>query len=360
MRQDVRDRDWELSDVRTAAASACEVEAPELASVERISVRSLVMSAFYVVVTWALVSWLLTLDFAAIWSALMGADWVVLGVALLLSPLIQPGLAISTLGTSLARLRFGPALMLEYAVQFISLTLPSTAARVAVQVQFFRRFGIAPATAVTMGLLGSVAGFAVQLTLILAVLLTDLPGFTTQVLVGSAPSSEESSTTGLILLVLVLLVGGLVAGFAVPASRRRILRRVALARRSAREQIRSAYGALAVLRRPRKVTQMLAGNLVAQLLAAIILGVCLEAFGYSASMSQLVLINSVVCLFGGLMPVPGNIGVAEAGYTLGLRAIGIPSVEAVSVAIAFRLVTFYLPPLWGGPALRWLRHHAYL
>ena len=79
-----------------------------------------------------------------------------------------------------------------------------------------------------------------------------------------------------------------------------------------------------------------------------------------AAFSQLVLINTVVCLFGGLMPVPGNIGVAEAGYTLGLQAVGIPADVAVSVAIAFRLVTFYLPPIWGGMALRWLKRHAYL
>jgi uncharacterized protein (TIRG00374 family) len=360
MRREVRERDWDLGDLRALAASACEVEGPELVPVQRISVRSLAISAFFVVVTWALVSWLLTLDFAALWSALMDADWAILGLALLLSPLVQLGLAMSTLGTSQARLRFGPALMLEYAIQFISLTVPSAAARVGVQVQFFRRFGIAPATAVTMGLLGSVSGFVVQLTFILAVLLTDLPGFTTQVLGGTAADGEEASNTGLILFIVVLLVGGLVAGFAVPASRRWLSRMVTRGRRSVREQITGAHEALAVLRRPRKVSQMVGGNLVAQLLSAIILGVCLQAFGYSASMSQLVLINSVVCLFGGLMPVPGNIGVAEAGYTLGLRAIGIPSVEAVSVAIAFRLVTFYLPPLWGGPAFRWLRHHSYL
>jgi uncharacterized membrane protein YbhN (UPF0104 family) len=33
---------------------------------------------------------------------------------------------------------------------------------------------------------------------------------------------------------------------------------------------------------------------------------------------------------------------------------------AVSVAIAFRLVTFYLPPIWGAASLRWLQRHAYV
>jgi uncharacterized membrane protein YbhN (UPF0104 family) len=60
------------------------------------------------------------------------------------------------------------------------------------------------------------------------------------------------------------------------------------------------------------------------------------------------------------MPVPGGVGVAEAGYIAGLQAIGIPSTVAISTALAFRLVTFYLPPLWGSAAMRWLRRHQYV
>jgi uncharacterized membrane protein YbhN (UPF0104 family) len=361
MRRDVREGPWKLNDLLAGAAAACDVPAPEPAPVARMSARSLAASALFVIVAWTLVSWLLTLDFAAIWSALMAADWAVLGLALVLSPLIQPGLALATLGSSLARLRYGPALMLEYAIQFMSLTLPSTAARVGVQVQFFRRFGITAATAVTMGVIGSLSGFAVQLALILVVLLADLPGFTTQVLGSAAPSTDDSaSDPALIVFALGFLVAGVVVALVVPASRRRLVRLVKAARRSAHEQASGAREALPVLRKPGKVGRMTGGNLAAQLLSAVVLGVCLHAFGYSATMSQLVLIHTVVSLFGGLIPVPGNIGVAEAGYTLGLRAIGIPSAEAVSVAIAFRLVTFYLPPLWGGPAFHWLRRHSYL
>jgi uncharacterized membrane protein YbhN (UPF0104 family) len=53
-------------------------------------------------------------------------------------------------------------------------------------------------------------------------------------------------------------------------------------------------------------------------------------------------------------------GVAEAGYTAALVALGIPETAAVSTAITFRLVTYYLPPIWGAFAMRWMRHHEYL
>jgi uncharacterized protein (TIRG00374 family) len=117
---------------------------------------------------------------------------------------------------------------------------------------------------------------------------------------------------------------------------------------------------LQVLRRPKKLLLLLGGNLIAQVLLAIILGLCLRAFGYSASLAELILINTFVSLFAGFMPVPGGVGVAEAGFTAGLIAVGIPEGPATSTALAFRLVTFYLPPLWGVIAMRWMKSQSYL
>ena len=127
-----------------------------------------------------------------------------------------------------------------------------------------------------------------------------------------------------------------------------------------REQASSASTALRVLRLPSKVAMIFAGNLGAQLLQAIILGLCLRAFGHDATMAELVLVNTIANLFAGFMPVPGGMGVAEAAYTAGLVALGVPNATAMSTAIAFRVVTYYLPPAWGAVAMRWLRQHAYL
>ena len=88
------------------------------------------------------------------------------------------------------------------------------------------------------------------------------------------------------------------------------------------------------------------GNLVAQLMLAMILGICLRAFGESASFAGLLLVNTMVALFAGFMPVPGGMGVSEAALTAGLVALGVPNTAAMSTAIAYRLVTFYLPPIW--------------
>ena len=53
-------------------------------------------------------------------------------------------------------------------------------------------------------------------------------------------------------------------------------------------------------------------------------------------------------------------GVAEDAYTAGLVAFGVPSAAAMSTAIAFRVVTYFLPPVWGAIAMRWLRQHSFI
>jgi uncharacterized membrane protein YbhN (UPF0104 family) len=63
---------------------------------------------------------------------------------------------------------------------------------------------------------------------------------------------------------------------------------------------------------------------------AIILGLCLRAFGHHATMAELLLVNTIATLLAGFMPVPGGMGVADAAYTTGLVALGVPNATAMS------------------------------
>lgn len=75
------------------------------------------------------------------------------------------------------------------------------------------------------------------------------------------------------------------------------------------------------------------GNLLSQLLFAITLGACVRAFGLYVPLSTLTLINTVVTLFAGILPVPGGVRMSEAGLSLGLTRAGIPSETAFAVAL---------------------------
>jgi len=253
--------------------------------------------------------------------------------------------------------------MLEYAIGFVGVVIPSTAARLALLARFMLKFGLAPGRSVTASAIASFMGLLVQATLLVLIWALPVMGFTTSPMTSGDSSDDTASsgtTIGLIGIIVLLFVVGLVLALGIPRTRRRVLARLRQGVEEMKAQAHEARMATEVLKRPRNLVQLVGGNLAAQLVQAVVLGICLMAFGESATLTQLILINTTACLLNGLAPVPGGIGVVEATLALGMMAIGIDSSVAVSIAIAFRVITFYLPPLWGAPALAWLRRRDYV
>jgi glycosyltransferase 2 family protein len=122
-------------------------------------------------------------------------------------------------------------------------------------------------------------------------------------------------------------------------------------------QIRDA---VASLRRSQKLAQLILGSIATELLFAIALGMFARSMGYPISIAELLVINMSVSLFASFIPVPGGIGIVEGALVVGLTAVGLPEAAAFATALLYRIATFYLPPIWGWFALRWLRHNHYL
>jgi uncharacterized protein (TIRG00374 family) len=95
-------------------------------------------------------------------------------------------------------------------------------------------------------------------------------------------------------------------------------------------------------------------------LFAVALGMFANAFGYDIALTDLLLINISVSLLATFLPVPGGIGVTEFGLTLGLTAAGMQEEAALAAVVLYRVATFYLPPVWGFVAMRWLQRNAHL
>jgi uncharacterized protein (TIRG00374 family) len=165
-------------------------------------------------------------------------------------------------------------------------------------------------------------------------------------------SLDVSAPSGIATVVLVVLGVVLVAGAVLllsPKLRARV-----------KDVVQSATSALRVLRSPSKVVMLFGANLVGQVLFALSISVTLRAFGEQVPLPTLVLINTLVTLFAGLMPVPGGIGVTEAALVWGLTAVGVDDSIALAVAITYRCASFYLPPIWGFVAYRRLTKRGYL
>ena len=346
----------DLKALRKLIATRTGTEVPPLEPIQRVTWKSLLKLAVIGFLAYTLISAFANIGLDTIVSEFQGAEWWLLVAALVLSPLSQIPQAFSTMGATMHEIRFWPVLMLQYGVQFISLVVPSSAARLALEVRFWERVGVPGAGALSIGMLDSFSTFVIQILTIVLILASD--AVTLNLASDTASSSGDSSGfnwAGLLTAILLVLAA-LGIAYLFPKTRAKLHK----FRETLREKWADAKEALRVLLHPKKVVRLLGGNLIAQVMLAIILSLCLRAFGQSASLAALLLVNTFVSLFAGFMPVPGGVGVAEAALTAGLIAIGIPDGTAAATAIAYRLATFYLPPLWGVFAMRWMKAQSHL
>jgi glycosyltransferase 2 family protein len=294
-----------------------------------------------------MISALAGIDLAAFVESLRDAAWWLVLIGFIVAQLPRLAQAVSTLGAAPIPLPLGPVYALQLAISYVNLAIPTAAARIAVNIRFFQRQGVAPASAVATGALDGVSGFIVQATLLGALLLFSSMSLDVDV---SGPSSSALQ---------IVAIVGIVAGIAVVTIlvverlRRPVLGWV---RRTARE----AFNVLRGLRSPRRIVMLFGGNLAAELLFATALGIFVLAFGFSLPLHELLFINMAVSLLAGLLPIPGGIGVAEGGLILGLTSFGVPQEAAFAAVMLYRFSTFYLPPIWGYFSLNWLERNRYL
>jgi glycosyltransferase 2 family protein len=344
VRDALGDAKVDLDDVRERTRTALGAEKQDLIRLRRVTAGSLLNLALLAIAAYTLIVAFGDVDLQQFWAAVQSASWWWLAFALVMAQVPRFPAAISTTGSIDVPLPLGPLTTLQFAICYVNLAIPSTAARVAINVRFFQRFGVAPTTAMTAGVIDSVSGFVVQIGIFLTLFFTsDLDLHLTT----NASSTSGSATIVLIVIGAVVLVVALVALIA--PLRRRVM-----------TWVHQAASALRVLRKPSKLLRLFGGNLVHQVLFAVAFGICAEAFGVHLPLSQFLLINTVVSLFAGLLPIPGGIGVSEAGLTWGLTAAGVPSDTAFAIAIAYRICSFYLPPVWGWFCYRWLIRRHYL
>ncbi len=346
-RQLVRDRQLDLDHLRAEGARVTAIEPPEIRQLRRITLGAIVRVVLPAVAVVMLISGLAGLDFAEFIEELSEATWWLVVLGALIAQLARVSQAVSTLGASPVPLPLGPVYALQLAVSYVNIAIPTSAARIAVNIRFFQRHGVAPAPALTAGALDGFAGFVVQ-AILLVVLVVLTPA--------SLDLSLESAASGAGSLLLVAIVIA-AAAFGVVAAVGRWRRFVVgWIRRLGKE----AFAAVRGLRSPRRLGLLIGGSLATELIFALALGTFARALGYSVGLDELLLINISVGLLAGLMPVPGGVGVAEGGLTFGLVQAGVPESVAFAAVLMYRLATFYLPPTWGYVALRWLERNEHL
>jgi uncharacterized membrane protein YbhN (UPF0104 family) len=341
-----------LKELRSKGAEASGVDTPELAPLHRMSAMTLVLTIGTLIGAWALIEVLLQV--AGSVSTLKSASipWVI--VTALVGQLAFFGSAASTLGSITLSVPFIPLVLLELSNTFTGLAL-GTPGVLAARVRFFQRHGMDTTVAVSSGVLASTASWIVKGGLFLISVPFALGAIHLSGITKSHSDSGGPQSLLIWVLVAVVALGILLAiGLAVPRWRNLAKDKIAPRFQEVVDHFKVLAG------RPAKILEIFGGQVVAQMVMALALGAALHAFGESLSLPVLIVVLTLGSVLGGISPVPGGMGVVEAGMILGLKAAGVPDAVAVSAVFVQRLFTAYLPPIAGWFALMWLRRKKYL
>jgi uncharacterized membrane protein YbhN (UPF0104 family) len=217
----------------------------------------------------------------------------------------------------------------------------------AVSIRFFQCQGLPGAAAVTAGAIESLAGTFVQVVLLSLLLVFSEASLSLQF---ETPSSDSLRLLWILVAMLVAVVLVIVL---VGRIRRAIVERVRVWWPQVRES-------LTALRASNKLFLLFGGCVATEILFASALGLFARGLGYDISLVDLLVINMSVSLLASFIPVPGGVGVVEFGLTLGLTSAGMTQEPALAAVLLYRFSTFYLPPVWGFFAMRWLQRNRLL
>jgi uncharacterized membrane protein YbhN (UPF0104 family) len=254
------------------------------------------------------------------------------------------GSGVSVRGAVMTPLALLPCVVLQSAIKFINLTVPSSAGRIAMNLRFLQRMGVPTPEAVAAGAVDDVSETIVQVGLLLLALPLVKGKVDTSQLHVSAPDGR------LVAAIVIAVVVSVAVFMAIPKLRAKVVPPV-------KKGLTSLWR---VIRNRRKRLELFGGNVLSELLYAIALGATCHAYGVDLDLAQLILVNTGASVLSSFIPVPGGIGAAEAALTAGLIGMGVDESTAFAIAFTQRLCTFYLPPIWGYFSLQWLNRRGYI
>lgn len=331
-----------LGEIRDAAVEATDAELPEPAKLRRIRPKDLIMPALSLVAIYALVGMLADIDWASVWEVIRDASWILFLVGFLVGHFAFFFDATGMLYATGYPLPMKPLLVLQLGVRWIGLAVPSAAGRVTMNTLFLRKYGVPPTAAVTQGAVDSLSGFLVEaVILLIAFIAADIP----------LDIDTGDVNWGLVLaIVVVIVIGTVVAIFRIKRLHDLVI-----------PVIKHAWDSLAgVVRSPKRTLGLFGSNLGSRVILGMTLWFILQGIDTPLPLVVCVVVVVATNLLGGLVPVPGGVGVAEAVMTSFLVMAGLDQDPAFAAAVVWRVATFYIPAGEGFFANRWLENGDYI
>jgi uncharacterized protein (TIRG00374 family) len=271
-------------------------------------------------------------------AVLARADWAWCCLAGLASMLTYAGAACQLAGFVPERLDPVRVLLAQVAASFALLVAPAAVGGAGLNLRFLMKAKVPAADAAASVAVSQAVAFVVHV-----ILLISFAGLT------RTAGTNSLRPPSWVWMAVALLAGITLIMAAIPPGRRVLRSRVAPAVSRVLPRLR------AVARRPTKLAVGIVGALIVTFAYIFCLAACVRAVGGSLDLASVAVVFLAGSAIAAAVPTPGGLGAAEAALSAGLAAAGLPGAKAVSAALLFRLLTFWLPVPAGWIALVYLQ-----
>lgn len=311
-----------LQDLRDALVALTPTADAEPARLNRFSTRAVLMAVVALVAVWTLLA---QLDFQQVSAAVSQANiWWMLA-ALIFSVATYVGAGLTLVAFSPERLSLWRSTEVHLASAVVSLVAPAGVGGAAINLRFLNRKGVPTAVGVATVALVQVVQFVV--TVVLLVVLAAMTGQSTGL---TLPSGWVLVAAGAVVVVAAVVL-------TIPKARTWAWAKI-------EPTYRQVWPRLVwVMSNPVRLVLGVGGALMLTLSYILSFSASLWAFGYTVPFAVLAITYLASNTVGSIVPSPGGIGPVELALTAGLVAAGVPYGVALSTAIVYRLVTFWIP-----------------
>ena len=311
-----------LQDLRDALVTLTPTADAEPARLNRFSTRTVLMAVVALVAVWTLLA---QLDFQQVSAAVSQANiwWMLAALAFSVATYVGAGLTL--VAFSPERLSLWRSTEVHLASAVVSLVAPAGVGGAAINLRFLNRKGVPTAVGVATVALVQVVQFIV--TVVLLVVLAAMTGQSTGL---TLPSGWVLVAAGAIVVVAAVIL-------VIPQARTWAWAKI-------EPTYRQVWPRLVwVMSNPMRLALGVGGALMLSLSYILSFSASLWAFGYTVPFAVLAITYLASNTVGSIVPSPGGIGPVELALTAGLVAAGVPYGVALSTAVVYRLVTFWIP-----------------
>lgn len=328
-----------VDDLRTGLQVRLDVDAVELAELERVSVTKAVSWVGFAVLAFFLLT--LASNWSEIVDAMSGIDWVWVAPIVIVTLLGTVGGAMSLSGSVIRPIALGEATVVMFGQSFLNRFTPMNAGGMAMRIRYLQKGGTD----------GTVATAAIGLTSAASGVL-QVVFFLFFVVVASADPTGGLAvkSSGLDLsIVTVFAVAVVIAGFVLALSPK-IRNAVVGFAKSTITKIRTDFGELA--RRPSKLSLLFGGQAIAKLSTILAFVWSCRAFEVDLAFVELGALYMVANTVASAVPTPGGVGAIEAALVFMLTSAQVDDPTAWAVVVLFRLINYWFPTIPGYLALK--------